>query len=300
IITGNGWDVYSRPKKFPAPKAPSFIAVNKKDGAVLWKSDLPGENIMEGQWSNPVYAAPGGKPQIIFPAGDGWLYALDPKTGDLVWKFFCNPKSSVFDRDDKRKTTRSYFVATPVVYDDKVYIGVGNNPEDGPGIGHFFCVDVTKKGNVSAAGDNFDPKAKENKDSALVWHFGGEVMPKPDPTTGQREIVFGRTLSTACVHDGVVYLAEFDGFIHCLDAKTGEKYWTQDLKSETWSSPYYVDGKVLMGTIDGELWVFEHGKKKKELAKVELGPPIRTTPVVHAGVLYIQTDTNLYALAPKK
>ena len=33
--------------------------------------------LMHGQWSNPVYAEVNGKPQVIFPGGDGWLSALN-------------------------------------------------------------------------------------------------------------------------------------------------------------------------------------------------------------------------------
>ena len=78
----------------------------------------------------------------------------------------------------------------------------------------------------------------------------------PKPTDGGREYVFGRTISTVAVHDGLVYAAELDGYLHCLDAKTGKKYWEHDLKDGTWCSPYYVDGKVYIGTDDGDLYVF--------------------------------------------
>ena len=65
VVTGNGWDLYSRPKKFPAPKAPSFLAVNKNDGTVQWQSSLPGKDVMEGQWASPSYACVKGQPQIM-------------------------------------------------------------------------------------------------------------------------------------------------------------------------------------------------------------------------------------------
>src|SRR5262249_29901465 len=78
VVTGNG---VNSEHKVPAPDAPSFVAVNKKDGTLAWKSNLPGKNIMDGQWSNPVYAESGGKGQVIFPGGDGWLYSFEPKKG---------------------------------------------------------------------------------------------------------------------------------------------------------------------------------------------------------------------------
>ena len=142
--------------------------------------------------------------------------------------------------------------------------------------------------------DNFDPKAPVNRNSGLVWHYGGAA----NKDSG-RDYVFGRTISTCAVQDGLVYVAEMDGYLHCLDARTGQKYWEHDLKSEIWGSPYWVDGKVYLGNEDGDVYVFAHGKEKKQLAQIEMGRPIKTPAVAANGVLYIMTDTNLYAIAHK-
>src|SRR5262249_23939988 len=73
-VTGNGVDAATG--KLMAPDAPSFIAVNKKDGSIKWQSNLPGKNVIEGQWGNPVWAEVKGKPQVIFPGGDCYLYSF--------------------------------------------------------------------------------------------------------------------------------------------------------------------------------------------------------------------------------
>src|SRR5262249_37838323 len=73
LITGNGTDEQG---KLVAPKAPSFVALAKADGTLRWQSSLPGKGIIEGQWANPAYAEVNGKPQVIFPGGDGYLYGL--------------------------------------------------------------------------------------------------------------------------------------------------------------------------------------------------------------------------------
>ena len=65
VITSNGVD--EGHKYVVAPKAPSFIAVNKNTGEVLWTNNDPGDKIMHGQWSNPVYAEPNGKPHDYLP-----------------------------------------------------------------------------------------------------------------------------------------------------------------------------------------------------------------------------------------
>lgn len=294
IITSNGVD--EGHINIPQPKAPSFLVLDKHTGKVLWKDNSPGMNIMHGQWSNPVYAEVNGKAEVIFPGGDGWLRGFEPATGKLLWKFDCNPKSAVYRLGGKG--TKSDFLATPVVYDNKVYIGVGQDPEHDEGVGHFWCIDITKEPanperDLSPVGDNFDPHAAVNKDSGLVWHFGGPG----DPEKLGRNYYFGRTMSTAAIRDGLVYIAELAGYLHCLDARTGQKYWDHNMNAAAWSSPSWIDGKIYMGNDDGKVLIFEHGKEKKLVAEVDMESKIRATPVAANGVLYVMTENKLYAIA---
>ncbi len=237
VVTANGVD--EGHINIPAPAAPSFLALDKKTGEVLWLDNSPsqalveahvqgvkinirrdlvdkGKLLMHGQWSNPVYAEPNGKPMIIFPGGDGWMRAYEPKSGELLWKFDCNPKKSKYVLGPK--ATRSDFVSTPVVWQNKLYIGVGQDPEHKKGVGHLWCIDITKEPknkdkDLTPIEDNFDPKAAVNKDSGLVWHYGGKA-----PQGVNRNYLFGRTMSTCAVHDGLCYAADYDGYIYCLDA----------------------------------------------------------------------------------
>jgi outer membrane protein assembly factor BamB len=289
VVTGNGVD---EKYKLPAPKAASFVAVDKKTGKIKWHKSYPGDKVMDGQWTNAAYAVVKGKPQVIFPGGDGWLYGLDAANGEIIWKFDCNPKKAVFKpsgRGDK-----AYFLATPVVYEDRVYIGLGLNPEDGGGAGHLWCIDITKTGDVSPVEDNFDPKAPANKNSAVIWHVGGKAA-----AAAGRDHAFGRTLSTCAIHDGLCYAADLDGFFYCFDAKTGKLYWDHDLKAELWSSPYWVDGKIYVGTNDSEVHVFAHGKEKKLLATNEVEHQVKSPVVVANGILYVMTDSVLFAISGK-
>jgi outer membrane protein assembly factor BamB len=304
VVTANGVD--EGHINIPRPDAPSFLAVNKKTGKVLWQDKSPGRHIMHGQWSNPVYAEPGGTPTVVFPGGDGYLYGFKPTTGEVLWKFDCNPKASKYELGGRG--TKSDFVSTPVIWEDKLYIGVGQDPEHKKGVGHLWCIDLIKanaKGktnkdkDVSPRKDNFNPKAAVNKDSALVWHFGG-----PAPEDADREYLFGRTLSTCAVHEGLCYAADFDGMFYCFDARTGKKLWDHDLRADTWCSPYLVGGHVYIGNERGEIHIFKHGKSKKLVRKISMGrinTKVRATPIAANGVLYVITENpcRLWALAAK-
>jgi outer membrane protein assembly factor BamB len=259
---------------------------------------------MHGQWSNATYGEAAGVKQVIFPGGDGWLYAFDPPTGKLLWKFDCNPKSAKYELGGRG--TKSDFIATPVVYKGRVYIATGQDPEHYDGMGHLWCIDlaravqkgrVNKDNDASPIGDDFDPNTEANQErSALVWHFGGyDLRPK-----SKRDFLFGRTMSTCAIHDGLVYIAELAGYMNCLDAETGQRYWLHDLKSSVWGSAYYVDGKVYVPTEDGDVFIFAHGKEKKLLSTVEMDEPIKGSVVAANGVLFVKTEKTLYAIQAEK
>jgi outer membrane protein assembly factor BamB len=291
VVTGNG--TAEEPLKPVAPKAPSFVALHKKDGKLIWKSSLPGDRIIGGQWSNPAYAEVKGKGQVIFPGGDGYLYGLEPASGKMIWKFNCNPAKL-----EAGNKIPNFPVATPVVVGDRVYVGVGLDPGNAAAnrVGHFWCIRLDRTGDVSPVGDNFDPMAPANKDSALVWHYGGVL--NPQPKLG-RYAIFGRTISTAAVHDGLVYIAEEQGYLHCLDAATGKKHWEHDFKTGIWGSPYWVDGKVYIGTDDGDIVIFAHGKGRKVLATINMDEAVQSTPAAVDGVLFVATKSRLFAIGKK-
>ena len=325
-VTGNGVD--EGHINIPAPDAPSFIALDKNSGKLIWRSSLPGKNIMHGQWSNPVYAEIAGVRQVVFCGGDGYIYGFRPETGDLIWKFDGNPKGAKYELGGTG--TKSDFIGTPVLYQNKIYIGTGQDPEHFSGVAHFWCIDPSKaradNQDLTPKNNNFDPAAPENKDSGLVWHYGGADTRKFVP----RDFRFGRTMSTACIVDDVIYISELQGFVHCLDAKTGKKYWQYDVKGSVWGSCYFADNKVYVATESGDLYVFKHNPKPevideldnpeaktgKEfttllkakrakveknvlLHKVEFDGAIRSTPAAHDDILYVMTERTLYAFKSK-
>jgi outer membrane protein assembly factor BamB len=314
LLTSNGVD--EGHINVPSPKAPSFISVNKKTGKVIWQDNSPskklaeglagaadqdaflrrlqdrGEKILHGQWSNPSYGVINGKAQIIFPGGDGWVYALEPETGKHIWKFDCNPKDAHYVLGGRG--TRNEIIGTPVIHDNKVYVGVGQDPEHGEGIGNLWCIDMTKTGDVSPEvvtdASVTPPKTEPNKNSAMVWHFGG-------PTNGgARDFKFGRTMSTCAVHDGLLYISELGGYLQCLDAKTGKQIWEYDLKAAIWGSPAWIDGKIYIGTEDGDVHILQAGREKKVIGVREMKHGVKSTPIAVNGTLYIMTETTLYAI----
>ena len=93
-----------------------------------------------------------------------------------------------------------------------------------------------------------------------------------------------------------MYIAELEGYLHCLDAKTGKQYWEHNMKTDVWGSPYWVDGKVYIGNDDGEINIFKAGKEKELINTIDMKAKVRSTPVALNGVLYVMTESHLYAI----
>ena len=146
VCTGNG--IAEDHLTIPAPDAPSFFAMDKHSGAVLWTSNLPGANIHHGQWSAPAVGLLGGVPQAVFCGGDGWVYSFHAEEWEggrprLLWKFDTNAKDALLEMGGRG--TRNEPIAPPVLYDDKVFVTTGQDPEHGEGPGCIWCIDATKK-----------------------------------------------------------------------------------------------------------------------------------------------------------
>jgi outer membrane protein assembly factor BamB len=262
--TGNGVD--EGHINIPSPDAPSFVALEAATGKVVWENALPNKAIFHGTWSNPTYAVVKGRAQVLFPGGDGWLYSFEPKTGKLLWKFNANPPGTKYVLGGRG--TANEIIATPVVWDDKVYVGVGQDPEHGEGVGNFWAIDASLDGDITGKG--------------VVWHRGGTD--------------FHRTISTVAIHDGIVYAADLSGFLYALDAKTGQHFWTHDMLAAVWGSPFVADGRVYLGDEDGDVEVLKVGKTKEVLGSYPMGISVYSTPVAKDGMLYVLARNRLFAL----
>jgi outer membrane protein assembly factor BamB len=263
-ITSNGVD--EGHVNIPSPFSPHMIALNKNTGEFVWENTDVGEGILHGSWTNPSYAEINGTGQIVVAGANGIVYGLNATTGETVWTFDCNPKDAEWILGGRG--TRNNILATPVIYNNRVYVGVGQDPEHGEAPGHFFAIDATGTGDVT--------------DTHKVWSRDGED--------------FYRTMSTAAIADGVLYISSLSGFLHALDADTGEEFWTYDAFAAVWGSPFVVDGKVMLGDEDGDIAVLRAGKEMELLGEINMGASVYSTPVVRDGVMYLLTRNRLWAV----
>jgi outer membrane protein assembly factor BamB len=273
--TSNGTDASH--EKMTNELAPSLIVLDATTGRLVAKDDEKiGRRVFHGQWSSPALGIVDGRPIVFYGGGDGILYAFEPpkhsaEGGQVavlkkLWSHDCNPPEYRF-KDGKPLRYCGWknrypggpsdIIATPVFHNDRVYVAIGQSPIHGPGSGMLSCLDAA--------------------DGNEIWSSK----------------LVDRSLSTVAIADGLLYISDFSGNLHCFDADTGQRCWVQDLGSPVWcASPIVADGKVYVGTENRGFWILRAGRRK-ELLHTTTVDSMAITAVVANRVLYIPTQRNL-------
>ena len=279
VGTSNGVDNSHR--KVPYPDAPSLIVLDKQTGRLVAQdNEKIGRTLFHGQWSSPCLGIVSGSPCIIYGAGDGLAYAFKPfvdsdrtdrdPTLEKIWSCDCNPavyKSRPYQRGKYRTFHSDFYgegpseiIGTPVFHDNRIYVTVGQDTMHGRGPGALTCINA--------------------ENGHVVW----------------QSTEIDRSMATVSVVDDLVYVTDYSGFIHCLDAQTGQHHWKLATESPLWSSALVADGKLFVGTEKRDFWIMQAGKQKKVLNKIRFPDKICNTPVVANGVMYVATERYLYAI----
>jgi outer membrane protein assembly factor BamB len=295
VNTSNG--LTSKHDGVDRPEAPSLVVVEKTTGRlVAQEREGISRRIFHSTWSSPALGEVGGRRLVFFGGGDGVVYAFEALTAEkgtgpvsrngpqgasqkldlspfplrCVWRFDCDPtapKENIHFYIRNRRESPSNIKSMPVFHNGRVYVTVGGDIWWGKNQAWLKCIDAAKTGDVTQSG--------------LVWSYS----------------VGRHCCSTPSIHDGLVYAADCDGKVHCVDAQTGRPYWVHEAGGEIWASTLVADGKVYIGTRRGDFWVLAAGRQKRVLSSIRLDAPVISTPVAANGTLYVGTMTRLYALA---
>jgi outer membrane protein assembly factor BamB len=128
----------------------------------------------------------------------------------------------------------------------------------------------------------------------VVWHY--DKFDADGDGEFSFEETMHRTCGTATIKDDILYLPDFSGLFHCVDAKTGKPYYTHDLFAACWGTALVVDDKVYVGDEEGKITIFKTGTEKDIVAEIDMGNSVYSTPVVANNILYIMNKTHLFAI----
>ncbi|MFZ5830195.1 MAG: PQQ-binding-like beta-propeller repeat protein [Planctomycetota bacterium] len=279
LNTSNGLN--SKHDGVEKPKAPSLVVLDKATGRLVAQdAEGIGPRIFHCTWSSPALAEVAGRRLVCFGGGDGVCYAFaalggaPPATGTpqslaRVWRFDCDPtgpKEDVHRFIRNRKESPSTIMSMPVFHEGKVYVSCGGDIWWGKREAWLKCIDATQSGDITESG--------------LSWSYPLEK----------------HCCSTPALSDGLVFVADCAGKVHCVDAATGAPCWVHDAEAEIWGSTFVADGKVYVGTRKGHFWVLAAAREKQVLSSIKLDDPVISTCAAANGVLYVGTMSKLYAL----
>ena len=254
--------------RVPSPRAPSLIAVDKHSGEVVWRAIGPGKQVLHGQWSSPVAANVNGRMQVLFGGGDGWLRAYDAASGHEVWRFDGNPKDARW-LPRPGVLSRSSIIASPVFADGRVFVAMGQDPTHGNGPSLIHAISPNGQGDVTG--------------SRLLW----------------TSRVVGRVVGTPIAKDGLLYVGDLGGTIHCLDAATGAHVWKHETNEAIWGCLLLAGDRLYVGNVEGSMTVLRAGRRKELLAQIEMDAPLYSRPALVGDALYLATAHRLYLIAAK-
>jgi outer membrane protein assembly factor BamB len=242
--------------------------VDKHSGEVVWRAIGAGAQVLHGQWSSPVAANVNGRMQVLLGGGDGWLRAYDAASGHEIWRFDGNPKDARW-LPRPRVLSRSSIIASPVFADGRVFIAMGQSPGHGNGPSLIYAISPNGQGDVT--------------ESRLLWT--------------SREV--GRVVGTPIAKDGLLYVGDLGGTVHCLDAATGAHVWKHETNEAIWGSLLLAGDRLYAGTVDGSMTVLRAGRRKELLAQIEMDAPLYSRPALVGDALFLATARRLYLIAAK-
>lgn len=255
---------------------PALMVVDKTTGELVATDNRETQFALHGDWCTPSVGMVKGKPQILFATPDSVGYAFEPeperkereKVGVLKRIWWFDPYHDLqFWKHDGKKFCRPEFIAAPVCVNNKVYFNTGGDWTHPLYDHELFCVDANRSGDVTKDG--------------LLWKY-----------------IHQGSNSTVAVRDGLLYIGDFAGQLHCVDADTGKPCWVFKAKGKILHSPVVADGKVYFGTSDGNFYILKHGRKTQPpLCETSLRSCMVGSPVIANRTVFVMTDTKLYAIS---
>jgi outer membrane protein assembly factor BamB len=132
-LVGSGWGDMAGPRQ-------RYVAFDKRTGAVRWFT-TPSEGPFEDANNNasPAVGVVDGRRIMVAGGADGWLYAVDARTGEPAWKFHLSERS---------------VNCPPLFQGHVVYAAHSEENVDTPGLmGRVVAIDARGRGDITKTGE---------------------------------------------------------------------------------------------------------------------------------------------------
>lgn len=267
-----------------AVPAHRFIAFDKRTGEPVWFMSTR-VRPEDTTYSTPVFTTFNGEAAMVFGAADGALYAVQPRTGRVIWKYDVSLRG---------------FNTTPLVVGDTVYCAhAEKNRADTTILGAAFAVDGRMRGEIAENQLLWKINARTVGRSAPLMVDGRLYMVEDggsllviDPEAGKviQEKKVGRIMFGSLVYgDGKIYCAEATGnfwIFRPTEAGLEQLCRVRLNNEEILSSPIIAGGRIYLTTTEALYCI---GNEQAQVSADPLPAPKAEKPLTDRKVAHIQT-----------
>jgi outer membrane protein assembly factor BamB len=269
------------------------------EGALLWKKDFGDMQVRNGFGEGASPTLYGDK--VIVPwdhEGPSMLYALNKKTGDIVWQTSRQEPTCwatpliASDRSGKLQVVMNGQTAARG-YD----IETGKELWQCAGQTQRPCASAVAEGGVAYVASGFrgafigafDLTGKGNLEgtSSVLW-----TQKKDTPDVASPILSGGR----------LYYYKEKSGLLTCVEAKTGKTLFPASRVagvSSTYASPVAANGYIYLTDRKGTIVVIEDAPELKVVATNAMGEGIDATPAPCGNQLFVRGEKHLFCLSKR-
>jgi outer membrane protein assembly factor BamB len=222
-------------------------------------------------------------------AGKSRLYAFDPATGRVLW-------------EQRRAVPSSW--TTPLILDtlrpqQVIVLGepwvMGYDFADGRELWRVECLGTDLAPSPVFAGGLVIAVSASKQVVAIRPDGAGEVTKTHLAWRYEDNIP---DITSPVSNGELVWFTTTDGFLTCLDVKSGAKVYEQSLELDFNASPLLVGNQLLLFTLKGLGLAIAADRSFRELGRAELGEAVHASPALAGEHLYVRGVTNLFCLGP--
>lgn len=265
-------------------------------GELVWsKTGMPKHTIMYdfGEGSSPTLY----RDTLIVPAdheGPSFLYALDKKTGDELWKVARDESTNwvtplVVEHDGKAQiiTVGENFARSHDLASGKELwrcSGPNRRPVASPVAGHGLVFMANGHNGFWLVGARLDGKGDITGSEHVVWKREDLAPDIASPVLSGRRLFFTKKKT---------------GLLSCFDAVTGKPHYeTQRTGVDmVYSSLVGANGKIYLTGRTGKTVVFEDSDSFKIVATNQMDEGIDATPAIVGNEIFLRGEKHLYCLS---
>ncbi len=290
--------------------SPGTACLDAKTGKKIWERTDFVCNHFRAAGSSPILYK-----DLLIMNFDGsdhqFIAALNKNSGETVWQTKRSVDFQDLDADGKPKAEGDYRkgFSTPHVFDwegKPVLLSSGakshyaydpatgmelwridehasHSPCTRPVIGHGLAYIPTGHG----------------KSGLIALKLGGTGVLDSSQVAWRMEKTYPNKPSVTLVDD-LLFVINDAGIATCLDAKSGNKIWSERLGGNFSASPIVANKKLYVGNEEGKFFVFEASREFKLLAENEFEDGFMASPAIADSAMYLRSKSHLYKISNTK